>query len=78
VLATLEKSVVYVTTETIEPLLMNHGYDRSAWDLANLYLGSLGADPLGRPRTCVPSSGWQKVVDVNHRATPISRPMGYV
>jgi len=47
VLATLEKSVVYVTSETIEPILMNHGYDRSAWDLANLYLGSLGADLLG-------------------------------
>ena len=36
VLATLEKSVVYVTSETIEPLLMNHDYDSSAWDLANL------------------------------------------
>ena len=47
VLATLEKSVVYVTSETIEPLLMNHDYDSSAWDLANLYLGSLGADLLG-------------------------------
>ena len=47
VLATLEKSVVYVTSETIEPLLMNHDYDSSAWDLANMYLGSLGADLLG-------------------------------
>jgi len=36
VLATLEKSVVYVTSETIEPLLTNHDYDSSAWDLANL------------------------------------------
>jgi hypothetical protein len=48
VLATLEKSVVYVTSETIEPLLMSHGYNSSAWDLANLYLGSLGADLLGK------------------------------
>lgn len=47
VLATLEKSVVYVTSETIEPILTNNSYDRSAWDLANLYLGSLGADLLG-------------------------------
>jgi hypothetical protein len=47
VLATLAQSVVYVTSETIEPILMNNGYDRSAWDLANLYLGSLGADLLG-------------------------------
>jgi hypothetical protein len=48
VLATLAKSVVYVTSETIELLLTNHGYDSSAWDLANMYLGSLGADLLGR------------------------------
>ncbi|QRK08630.1 hypothetical protein JQX13_00070 [Archangium violaceum] len=48
VLATLEKSVVYVTRETIEPLLLNHSYDRSAWDLANLYLLSVGAKLLGK------------------------------
>src|SRR6188768_697542 len=29
VLATLEKSVVYVTSETIERILLNHGYDSS-------------------------------------------------
>lgn len=47
VLSTLEKSVVYVTSETIEPLLLNHNYDSSAWDLANMYLRSLGAKLLG-------------------------------
>jgi hypothetical protein len=47
VLSTLENSVVYVTSETIEPLLLNHDYDRSAWDLANMYLRSLGAKLLG-------------------------------
>ncbi len=47
VLATLEKSIVYVTSETIEPLLLNHSWDRSAWDLANLYLLSVGAKLLG-------------------------------
>jgi hypothetical protein len=47
VLATLEKSVVYVTSETIEPIILNHGWDRSAWDLANLYLLSVGAELLG-------------------------------
>jgi hypothetical protein len=47
VLATLEKSVVYVTSETIELLLMNHNYDSTAWNLANLYLGCMGADLLG-------------------------------
>lgn len=48
VLATFEKSVVYVTTETIEPILLNHMWDRSAWDLANMYLLSVGAKLLGK------------------------------
>jgi hypothetical protein len=48
VLATLERSVVYVTNETIEPLILNHSWDRSAWDLANLYLLSIGAELLGK------------------------------
>jgi hypothetical protein len=48
VLATFEKSVVYVTSETIEPIILNHRWDRSAWDLANLYLLSVGAKLLGK------------------------------
>jgi hypothetical protein len=48
VLATFEKSVVYVTTDTIEPILLNHMWDRSAWDLANMYLLSVGAKLLGK------------------------------
>jgi hypothetical protein len=47
VLATLEKSVVYVTNKTIEPIITSHSCDRSAWDLANLYLLSVGAKLLG-------------------------------
>ncbi len=47
VLATFEKSVVYVTSETIEPIVLNHRWDRSAWDLANLFLLSVGAELLG-------------------------------
>jgi len=39
--------VVYVTSATIESILMEHDYDRSAWDLANLYLGSVEAKLLG-------------------------------
>jgi hypothetical protein len=46
VLAALERSVVYVTSEIIEPIIMNHMWDRSAWDLANLYLVSVGAELL--------------------------------
>lgn len=47
VLATLQKSVVFLTSVNIEPLLLEHGYDSSAWTLANLYLASLGAELLG-------------------------------
>jgi hypothetical protein len=47
VLAMLEKSVVFVTSENIEVLLLVHGFDSSAWTLANLYLTSVGADLLG-------------------------------
>jgi hypothetical protein len=48
VLATFEKSVVYVTSDTIEPILANERWDRSAWDLANMYLLSVGAKLLGK------------------------------
>lgn len=47
VLAMLERSVVYVTNETIESLLLELDYDKSAWDLANMYLRSVGAEMLG-------------------------------
>ncbi|RKG56892.1 hypothetical protein D7X30_22440 [Corallococcus sp. AB011P] len=48
VLATFEESVVYVTSDTIEPIILNHRWDRSAWYLANLFLLSVGAKPLGK------------------------------
>ena len=59
VLATLEKSVVFLTSANIEPLLLEHGYDSSAWRLANMYLASLGADLLGEdaPRLAGMSEG---------------------
>lgn len=47
VLATLQKSVVFLTSANIEPLMLEHGYDSSAWTLANLYLASLGGELLG-------------------------------
>jgi integrase len=61
VLATFEKSVVYITSETIEPILLNHMWDRSAWDLANMYLLSVGAKLLGKKaaRTSVRRRGPQ-------------------
>jgi hypothetical protein len=48
VLATLEQSVVFVTSANIETLLFNRGFDSSAWTLANLYLASLGAELLAK------------------------------
>ena len=47
VLVTLEKSVVFVTGDTFEKVLLGQGWLRTAWDLANLYLGSVGAKLLG-------------------------------
>jgi hypothetical protein len=46
VLATLEQSVVFVTSANIEPLLLKRSFDHSAWTIANLYLASLGAELL--------------------------------
>ena len=48
VLALVERSVVFVTPDNIDAVLRKEPWDGSAWDLANLYLGSIGAEPLGR------------------------------
>jgi len=68
VLATLEKSVVFLTSANIEALLLEEGFDSSAWTLANLYLASVDAELLGEdaPRlvglsqetTCYVSPGY--------------------
>lgn len=47
VLAAIEKSVVFVTSASIETLLFKRDFDSSAWTLANLYLASVGAQLLG-------------------------------
>jgi hypothetical protein len=47
VLALLERSVVFLTSDNIEQVLLGQMWLHSAWDLANLYLGSLDADLLG-------------------------------
>lgn len=49
VFAVLERSVVFLVPDTIEQTLRDQTCTRSAWDLANIYLGSLGAKPLSRP-----------------------------
>jgi hypothetical protein len=46
VLDALARSVVFLTNANIEAILMGPGFDSAAWDLANLYLGSLDAELL--------------------------------
>jgi hypothetical protein len=46
VLATLERSVVFLTPQNIESVLREVPWLGTAWSLANLYLGSLGAELL--------------------------------
>lgn len=46
VLAALETSVVFLTHENIEDLLRESSWLHSSWTLANLYLGSIGAQLL--------------------------------
>lgn len=47
VLEVLERSVVFLTPQNIEAVLTGEQYLGTAWKLANLYLGSYGADLLG-------------------------------
>ena len=47
VLALMERSVVFLGPANIAAVLREESYDRAAWDLANLYLGSHGAELLG-------------------------------
>jgi hypothetical protein len=47
VLAVLEKSVVFLSPANIEQELLGCTWPHSAWDLANLYLGSMSAPLLG-------------------------------
>jgi hypothetical protein len=51
VLALLERSVVFVTADNIDSLIRDNPWDHSVWDLANLYLGSIGAPLLGPEAT---------------------------
>ena len=47
VLALLERAVVFLTPANLELVLQRQRWLGTAWDLANLYLGSIGAEPLG-------------------------------
>ncbi|MFH1463673.1 MAG: hypothetical protein ABIO70_04730 [Pseudomonadota bacterium] len=47
VLALVERSIVFLTPDTIAEVLREESFDHAAWDLANLYLESAGAELLG-------------------------------
>jgi hypothetical protein len=47
VLALLERSVLFLTADNIEKVLLGQMWLHTAWNLANLYLSSVGADLLG-------------------------------
>ena len=46
VLALLERSLVFLTPETIEPLIRNERFLSTAWLAASVYLESIGAESL--------------------------------
>lgn len=46
ILALLERSVVLVTDDTIEPIIRELGWLSTAWKLANLYLASIGVEVI--------------------------------
>lgn len=46
VLALVERSVVFLTPSNIEEVLREAKWRKTAWDIANLYLGATGADLL--------------------------------
>jgi hypothetical protein len=47
ILALLERSVVFLMADNIERVLLGQSWLHAAWDLANLYLSSVGAELLG-------------------------------
>jgi hypothetical protein len=47
VLAVLERSTVFLTSANLDEILRTTQWDKTAWDLANLYLASIDADLLG-------------------------------
>ena len=53
ILSLLERSVIFLTCDNIGDLLTRATWHRTAWDLANLYLGSIGAKHLGEEESCL-------------------------
>lgn len=53
VLGAIARSVVFLTPDNIEGALRGSGFLHTAWDLANLYLGSLGAELLSEEASAI-------------------------
>ena len=53
ILRLLESCVVFLTCDNIGDVLTGAMWHRTAWDLANLYLGSIGAKCLGAEASCL-------------------------
>ena len=50
VLGLLEKSLVFLHRDNIDQVLQEERWLSTVWDLANIYLTSIGAEPLGQKR----------------------------
>jgi hypothetical protein len=59
VLAALERSVVFLTPATIDETLTSADWLHTAWDLANLYLGSVKAELLSPDAPRLVGFGWR-------------------
>jgi hypothetical protein len=53
VMALVEHSVVFLTSANIEATLLDCRWLHTAWDIANLYLGSLGVELLSEEAPCL-------------------------
>jgi hypothetical protein len=53
ILDTLEHSVVFLTPTTISTIIINTRWLSTAWNLANMYLSSLGAKTLSNETTAI-------------------------
>ena len=53
VLRMFERSLVFVTPENVERVIAEATWLSTAWEIANLYLGSIGAEPLGGPEHAI-------------------------
>ena len=53
ILDTLERSVVFLTPATINTIINNSRWLSTAWNIANIFLGSLGAKSLSDERSAI-------------------------